>query len=74
MFSQTTSAYYGEAGTLGWMLAGRAYLAGHEAPAVHLYRGGQLLERVEPTREQAMRTFNRGSQFWACNNTTPGRD
>ena len=64
LFSQATSAYYGEAGTLAWCLAGRAWLHGYEQPECRLYRGDELIARTRPSRDDCMHVFNRGAQFW----------
>ena len=64
MFSQARSHYIGEAGTLAWMLAGRAYAAGHERPEIHLSIDDQPYLCSRPDPETCKHIFNRGAQFW----------
>lgn len=69
LFSQLTSQYYGEAGTVAWALAGRAWLHGYEQPEVFLHRAdGRLIERTRPSRADCMDQFKKGAQFWTCGN------
>lgn len=70
LFSQTSAMYYGEAGTLAWALAGRAYLAGYEQPEVYLTRSdGRRIEVTRPSRAVCESTYYRGARFWAQGNT-----
>lgn len=69
LFSQTSAMYYGEAGTLAWALAGRAYLAGYEQPEVILTRNdGRRIEHTRPSREACASLYYRGARFWTQGN------
>jgi hypothetical protein len=64
LFSQATACHLGEAGTLAWSLAGRAYLHGYEQPEVRLYHGDEQRLAIRPSREICGNRFKSGLKFW----------